>query len=419
MLFQTGSPTTSLTIDDLREAMGEVFEQLGHRKRVLILPPDATRLFSRAGDITAICYETLGEAVTDIMPALGTHSPMSSSQIEMMFPGVPEALFRPHRWRDDVVTLGEIPADFVRQATGGVYNKAWPAQVNRLLVEGDHDLILSIGQVVPHEVIGMANYNKNVFVGTGGQDGISESHYLSAVVGIDQTLGVADTALRKVLNEAQERFCKDMPLIYVLTVVQQEKDGTKHTRGLFIGDDHDTFFAAAALAREVNITHLPKAPTHVVAYLDPEEFKSTWLGNKAIYRTRKAIATGGKLTILGPAVCEFGEDERIDQMIRKYGYRPRAEIMQLVADHPDLAADPSAAAHLIHGSPENRFDVVYAAGELSDDEIRSVGFIPGDLDALMKRYDVAKLTDGFHTDVDGSEFYFVQNPALGLWEAPI
>lgn len=386
---------------------------------VLLLPPDQTRLFSRAGELTVLCHDLLGDKIRDIMPALGTHSAMTPAQLDHMFPGVPHDLFRVHRWRDDVVELGQVPAEFVTEVTGGIYTKPWPAQVNRLLRDGKHDLIFSLGQVVPHEVIGMANYNKNVFVGTGGVSGINESHYLSAMVGIDQTLGIANTPLRQILNYASDHFCQDLPILYALTVIEQLKDGTKHTRGLFIGDDHDTFFEAAELARQVNITHLPKPPQHVVAYLDPSEFKSTWLGNKAIYRTRKAIATGGKLTVLGPAVEEFGEDPRIDQLIRKYGYRTKAEVMQFFADNEDLAGDPSAAAHLVHGSPENRFEVIYAAGHLTDEEIRGVGFTPGNLKELLERYDVTKLEEGFHTDIDGSEFYFVQNPALGLWEAPL
>lgn len=419
LYYANGSETTSLTSDDFRAALTQVFAQIGQREKVLVLPPDATRFFSRAGELTCLTHELLGDKVTDIMPALGTHSPMKPDQLDHMFPGVPHDLFRPHFWRDDVVTLGEVPAEFVSEVTGGVYTDAWPAQVNKMLRDGGHDLIFSIGQVVPHEVIGMANYNKNVFVGTGGVKGINESHYLSAIYGIEATLGRADTPLRQILNYAQDHFCGEMPLLYALTVVQQMKDGTMHTRGLYIGDDHETFFKAAELARKVNITHLERAPKHVVAYLDPSEFKSTWLGNKSIYRTRLAIQTGGRLTVLGPAVEEFGEDPQIDALIRKYGYRTKEEILQLVADNEDLAANPSAAAHLVHGSPENRFEVVYAAGKLSAEEISGVGYTPGDLNQLMQRYDVASLDDGWHTDVDGSEFYFIQNPALGLWEAPL
>ena len=417
--YANGSATTSLTSDDIREALQSTFAAIGHPSKALILPPDHTRLFSRAGEITAMCHEMWGEKIADIMPALGTHSPMKPDQLEHMFPGVPLNLFRPHRWRDDVVTPGTVPSSYVKDVTGGVYDQPWQAQVNKMLRDGGHDLIFSIGQVVPHEVIGMANYNKNVFVGTGGAEGINESHYLSAVYGIEQTLGRANTPLRQILNYAQDEFCKDMPLLYALTVIQQMPDGQLHTRGLYIGDDHDTFFAAAELAKEVNITHLDRAPKHVVAYLDPAEFKSTWLGNKSIYRTRLAIATGGRLTVLGPAVEEFGEDPQIDKLIRKYGYRTKSEIIQLVADNEDLAANPSAAAHLVHGSHENRFEVIYAAGKLSADEIASVNYTPGDINELINRYDVSKLTDGWHQDVDGTEFYFIQNPALGLWQAPI
>ncbi|MFK8113847.1 MAG: D-mannonate epimerase [Rubripirellula sp.] len=417
--YANGSESTSLTNDDFREALKETFAAIGMPKKTLLLPPDATRLFSRAGELTVLCRELLGDSVTDIMPALGTHSPMKPDQLEHMFPGVPHELFRPHRWRNDVVTLGEVPASYVAEATGGVYNKPWKAQVNKLLRDGGHDLIFSLGQVVPHEVIGMANYNKNVFVGTGGAEGINESHFLSAVYGIEETLGRADTPLRRILNHAQDEFCQNMPLLYALTVVQQMPDGTMHTRGLYIGDDHDTFFEAAELARKVNINHLDRAPKHVVAYLDPSEFKSTWLGNKSIYRTRLAIENGGKLTVLGPAVEEFGEDKEIDRLIRKYGYRTKAEILQLVEENEDLAANPSAAAHLVHGSHENRFEVVYAAGKLSAKESASVNYTPGDINQLMQQYDIHTLKDGWHTDQDGSEFYYIQNPALGLWQAPI
>ncbi|MEM9825932.1 MAG: D-mannonate epimerase [Planctomycetota bacterium] len=414
-----GSPQTSLQSDDIRSALTQVFDAIGDRRRILVLPPDGTRRDSRAGEITSLTYELLGDKITDVMPALGTHYPMHGDEIASMFPGVPQDLFRDHDWRNDVVTLGTVPESFVSDVTDGLYARPWQAQVNSLLRDGSHDLIFSIGQVVPHEVIGMANYNKNVFVGTGGVEGINESHYLSAVYGIEQTLGVADTPLRRILNYAQDQFCKNLPLLYALTVIQQTADGSLHTRGLFIGDDHDTFFQAAQLARAVNINFLDHAPQHVVAYLDPHEFKSTWLGNKSIYRTRKAIADGGRLTVIGPAVGEFGEDPQIDALIRKYGYRSRTETMRLVAENDDLANNLSAAAHLIHGCPEGRFEVVYGAGKLSEAEIRGVGYTPGDCDALAARYPVDQLDDGWHRDVDGSEFYFIRNPALGLWEADL
>ncbi len=416
--FSRGGANLSLTADDFREALASVFAKIGPRKRVLLLPPDMSRYPSRAGELTVMSRELLGDAVTDIMPALGTHYAMTAEQLDFMFPGIPHDLFRVHRWRDDVVTIGEVPSDFVKEVTEGIWDRDWPAQVNKLLREGNHDLIFSIGQVVPHEVIGMANYNKNVFVGTGGVRGINESHFLSAAYGMERVMGRANTPLRLILNYAQDHFCEGMPLLYALTVVEQVAGGKLETRGLFIGDDHKTFEMAAELAYEVNFIHLDRAPQHVVAYLDPSEFKSTWLGNKAIYRSRMAIATGGKLTILAPAVCEFGEDRRIDELIRKYGYRTSQEVIELVNEHEDLAANLSAAAHLIHGSPERRFEVVYGAGRLTQAEVESVGYSYASIDELTARYDINRLHDGWNTDVDGSEFFFIRNPALGLWEAP-
>lgn len=414
--FALGSPDADLSPEDLTSALESLLRAQGKTpERILVLPPDFTRLPSRAGEITSLLYQMIPDSIVDIMPALGTHKPMADGQIATMFPGVPRHLFRDHLWREDVVTLGEVPAEFVSEATEGIYNKPWPAQVNKLLIEGKHDLIVSIGQVVPHEVIGMANYNKNIFVGTGGSLGINESHFLSAAYGMERTMGRADTPLRKILNYAQDHFCQNMPLVYVLTVIESLADGTLKTRGIFVGDSHETFYEAAKLAHQVNVTKIPEAPEHVVAYLDPIEFHSTWLGNKAIYRTRMAIKTGGKLTIIAPAVETFGEDSQIDSLIRKYGYRTSKEVLELIAHNDDLAANPSAAAHLIHGSPENRFTVYYGAGKMTKEEIEQVGYRWADCGTLLDTYDIQTLTDGWHTDATGQPFYFIRNPSLGLW----
>ena len=258
------------------------------------------------------------------MPALGTHAPMADWQIERMFPGLPRGLIREHDWRNGVVTIGEVPADFVCRATEGLWTRPWPAQLNRLIWEGGHDLVLSIGQVVPHEVMGMANYNKNVFVGCGGAQGINESHFIGAAYGMERMMGRADTPLRRILNYAQDHFCAKLPLVYVLTVIGPRDDGSLAVRGLYIGSDVECFHAASELSVKVNFTVLDEAPRKMVVYLDPEEFHSTWLGNKAVYRTRMAIADGGELIVLAPGVKTFGEDRQIDALIRKYGYTRHA-----------------------------------------------------------------------------------------------
>jgi nickel-dependent lactate racemase len=283
-----------------------------------------------------------------------------------------------------------------------------------LLLEGNFDLILSVGQVVPHEVIGMANYNKNILIGTSGREGINRSHYLGAVYGMERIMGRADTLVRRVLNYASERFLKDLPIVYAHTVVGRAADGGLATRGLFIGDDIRCFTLPAELSLEVNFEMLAQPLHKAVVYLDTHEFHSTWLGNKAVYRTRMALADGAELIILAPAVKEFGEDRTIDALIRKYGYHGTPATLDAVAKNPDLAADLSAAAHLIHGSSEGRFTITWCPGQLTREEVERVGFAYGDLGRMLHRYDPDKLADGFNT-VDGEEIFYISNPGLGLW----
>jgi len=415
MLYHAqGAPTTDIRPDELQEIVFSALEKLGPREKVLAVPPDFTRTNSQAGPITCLVYDYYQEKLTDVMPALGTHKPMPDWQLDRMFPTLPKALIRPHKWREDVVTIGEVPADYVKDVTEGIWDKPWPAQLNKLLWKGGHDLILSIGQVVPHEVIGMANYNKNIFVGTGGVAGINESHYIGAVYGMERMMGRADNPLRRILNKAEELFCRDLPVVYIQTVIAAREDGSQAIRGVYIGDDPECFFLAAELCVQVNVELLDEEPRKVVAYLDPEEFQSTWLGNKSVYRSRMAIATGGELVVLAPAVEEFGEDAEIDKLIRKYGYRTTPEVMQFVEENEDLRNNLSAAAHLIHGSSEGRFTITYAPGKLTREEIEGVGYQYADYEETATRYDPARLQDGWN-DVAGERIYFIRNPALGLW----
>ncbi len=413
LYYARGSETDSLSSDDLKQGLIEALDKLGARDKVLALPPDITRFYSRAGELTRYAWQYYGDTMTDILPALGTHFAMTSEEITRMFGDIPQGLFRTHDWRNSLVTLGRVPGEFVSQVSEGKLDYDWPAQVNQLLVEGGFDLILSMGQVVPHEVVGMANYNKNIFVGTGGVEGINKSHFLGAVYGMERMMGRADTPVRRVLNYASDNFAQELPIVYVQTVVASTDDGPV-MRGMYIGDDVECFEKAAALSLKVNFKMLDEPLKKVVVYLEPEEFKSTWLGNKSVYRTRMAMADGGELIVLAPGLKEFGEDPQIDKLIRKYGYVGTDKVLQLVKDNDDLGNNLSAAAHLIHGSSEGRFSITYCPGHITQEEIESVNFQYADLDSMMKKYDPHQLKDGFNT-VNGEEIFYISNPGMGLW----
>ncbi len=415
LLFAKGSPETEMSAAEIKAGLFEALKKLGERKKVLAVPPDFTRFHSKAGELTEMAWEFYGDKLTDVLPALGTHTAMKDEQIATMFGKTPLELFRVHNWRDDIVTLGEVPGEFMLEVSEGKLDYPWPAQVNKLLRDGGFDLILSVGQVVPHEVVGMANGSKNIFVGTGGVMGIHRSHFLGAVYGMERMMGRADTPVRRVLDYASEHFAGQMPpIVYVQTVVNKNAAGDLVMRGMYIGEGTEPFERAAELSLKCNFLMMDREIKKAVVFLDPHEFHSTWLGNKSVYRTRMALADDAELIVLAPGVHEFGEDKKIDELIRRYGYCGTPATLQAVKDDSELAGNLSAAAHLIHGSSEGRFRIRYCPGHLTQEEIESVHFEYGDLAEYTAKYDPEKLTDGWNT-VDGDEIFYISNPGLGLW----
>jgi len=418
-LVAHGSPQTVIHPGEKRELLEAALRRLGRPlRRVLLLPPDLTRLSSNAGEICQILVSLFGaDTQVDIMPALGTHAPMTEDEIRRMFgPDLPLSQFRVHDWRHDLRHVGDIPGEKLREWSEGRVDYAVRIELNQILFAG-YDLILSIGQIVPHEVAGMANFTKNVLVGAGGADTINKSHFLGAVYGMERIMGRVDTPVRRLFTYGVEHFLGSLPILYVLTVMAKNPgSGKVEMRGLYVGDDMATFAAGARLSQQVNLELLATPLRKVVVYLDPVEFKSTWLGNKAIYRTRMAIADGGELIVLAPGLREFGEDAEIDRLITRYGYRGTPATLAAVRANEELRQNLSAAAHLIHGSTEGRFTVTYCPGpKMSVKALRTAGFAAASLETMLRRYDPARLRDGLNTLSDGEEVFFVSNPALGLW----
>ena len=404
-----------LSQEEVAQAVqGAVGAYAGTGSRVLLIVPDYTRYHSNAGLIANTIYHTLTGCQVELLQALGTHFPMTRAECAHMYGDIPFEKFIPHDWRSDVVKLGEVPAEFVAEVSEGLMTHAIDVEVNRRLVEGNYDLILSIGQVVPHEVVGMANQSKNIFVGVGGASMINSSHSLGAFYGMERMMGRDKTPVRKVFDYALEHYLSHLPLYFMLTVCTAP-GGVIHTHGLFIGAERSYFEKAVALAQKTNLTLVDAPMEKVVVYLNAEEFKSTWLGNKSVYRTRMAIADGGELIVLAPGVETFGEDPEIDRLIRKYGYCGREKVIELCKTQEDLKANMSAAAHMIHGSSDGRFSITYCTEKVSREEVEGVCFRYLPYAEAAKRYDPHTLTDGWHTLPDGERFFYISNPALGLW----
>ncbi|MFW6006928.1 MAG: lactate racemase domain-containing protein [Halanaerobiales bacterium] len=386
-------------------------------EKILLIPPDFTRRYSFAGIIVRKLYKLLPETITvDIMPALGTHVPVTAEERKKFFgEEIPAERFIVHNWREDVEKIGEISSEYVEDISQGLVSFPIGVYVNKKIVSGEYDLIISIGQVVPHEVVGMANYNKNIFVGCGGPEIINKSHYLGAAYGLENLIGKDHSPVRKIFDYAAREFLEEIPLHYIMTVTSKIEN-EQQLHGLFMGKSRNIFEEAVSLSQEKNITYLKKAPSKMVVYLSPEEFKSTWLGNKAIYRTRKALQQGGDLIIIAPGIKRFGEDKAIDKIIRKYGYCGRKQILKYVEEDKEelLKNNLSAAAHLIHGSSDGKFNIHYATGGLNKEEIENAGYSYLPLEETIKKYNPEELEEGWN-EIDGEKFYYISNPALGLW----
>jgi nickel-dependent lactate racemase len=401
----------------LNELSNEIVE--ADVKSLLLIPPDYTRKSSSLGRITEKLYFKLIDKIKsiDILPASGTHDPMGEQSIKSMFGKIPYEDFLEHNWRHDTINVGEIPGEKMKEFSQNQLTDAVPLEINKNIFSEKYDLIISLGQVIPHEVVGMANYTKNIVVGCGGSQIINKSHFLGALAGMENIMGKDHSPVRELYDYCQKKFLDQLPVLYLMSVnssISDKKTGLTKIKGIFTGSDRDSFEKAVAASQKENIIKIRKQPKKIVVFLKEDKFKSTWIGAKAIYRTRMAVADGGELIIIAPGIHKFGEDREIDQLIRKYGYVGTERVLNYLKENSDLENNLSAAAHLIHGSSEGRFKISLAAPKLSRAEIETVNFNYLDYDQIIKKYNLEQLKNGFN-QINGEEIFYIDNPATGLW----
>ena len=384
-------------------------------KKILLLPPDITRAYSGCGWITEILYNYFDKkSEVFVIPALGQHTSHTEEQNKKVFNTIPETRILKHDSVKDVEKIGEIPADYVKKVTFGAADWKIPIEINKILLTNEWDIIINIGHVVPHEVLGFASHNKNYLIGLGGDSTISSTHIASACCGIENILGAIISPIRHCLNKAENDFFNGLPFAYIQLVMALNEEGKLIHTGFYCGKDFDTYLLAAKQSMEENIITVPPLKK-IVAIMDKDEFESTWVSNKAIYRTRKALADNGELIIVAPGLKRFGENQKADKMIREYGYIGTDKIIKHWKKDKSLQEMAHIAAHLIHGSSDQRFKIYYAPGYLTKEEIESVNYSYLDLSETLKKYPIEKMKYGFNIMDDGEEIYFINSPASGLW----
>ena len=371
---------------------------------------------SGAGRLTELLYNIFAkEAEVHVIPTLGQHVPHTPEENRRMFGSIPEERIHAHDWIGGSDRIGEVPADFVKEKSRGAADWPIPVVLNDMLMQQRWDIILHVGHVVPHEVLGFANHNKNYFIGLGGKETICAAHIAAACCGIENNLGTLVTPVRACFNKAEEDYLGHLPDVYVQIVMARNAQGQLVQTGLYVGDDLETYLQAARQSREQNINVLDEPLKKVVCVMQGDEFFSTWVANKAVYRTRMALADDGELVIIAPGLKRFGEQPEVEQIIRKYGYCGTPKVMEAYRRDPLLQDFAHATAHLIHGSSEGRFRITYAPGHLSKADIESVHFGYADLAETLKIYPPEKLKEGFNDLPGGERIFFIPTPSAGLW----
>jgi nickel-dependent lactate racemase len=413
--------STSISWDRLHDLMRQTVAEARKRicekpKRVLLLPPDITRMHSGSGRLTEMLYQMFAdEADVHVIPTLGQHVPHTPAENRQMFGEIPNERIHAHDWRNGCVQVGEIPARYVDEISEGAADWAIPITLNRMLMEEKWDLIINIGHVVPHEVLGFANHNKNYFIGLAGKDLICTSHMAAACCGIENNLGNLVTPVRACFNRAEDEYLGHLPDLYVQVVMARDAAGDLVHTGCYVGDDLETYLEAAKQSRRENINVFDEPLKKVVCVMQGDEFFSTWVANKAVYRTRMAMADDGELVIIAPGLKRFGEQPEVDDFIRKYGYVGTPKVMDQYRTNADMQDLAQATAHLIHGSSEGRFNITYAPGHLTKAEVEQVNFRYADIKETIARYQPEKCREGWNTTADGEKFFFIPTPSAGLW----
>ncbi len=345
MVVGEGVQGRGLGLAEVKEIMDQgTPPELYRGKRVLVLTPDATRTCPLPMMVRAV-KEVVGRecARLDFMVALGTHPPMGRDSILALYnirdaPGLWEGCdFMDHRWdRPDTFTrLGSIGPNEVEAISGGLLREEVPIEVNRAALE--HDLILILGPVFPHEVVGFSGGAKYLFPGISGGEFLHFFHWLGAVITCKRIIGVKDTPVRRMIHRAMREI--PVPMHCLAMVVGL--DGS--LCGFFAGDLEGAWSRAVDLSSMVHVVNKDR-PYRVVLGQSPAMYEEIWTAGKVMYKLEQVVAPGGTLIIYAPHVREVSRSW--GHHIERIGYHTRDYFLTRMERFGDVPR--GVLAHLTH-----------------------------------------------------------------------
>ncbi|KJS03079.1 MAG: hypothetical protein VR65_02210 [Desulfobulbaceae bacterium BRH_c16a] len=321
-----GTPDRPLSEAEIRKIVEDSTPaSLFAGKKVLVLTPDTTRTCPLPLMIRCL-GELLGKSAAhlDFMVALGTHTPLPEERILALY-GISAtdrqerwagSQFLNHRWDlpNTLARIGWIEADEIEELSGGKLSERVPVDINRAIFE--YDLIVILGPVFPHEVVGYSGGAKYLFPGISGGEFLHAFHWLGAVVTCPGTIGIKHTPVREVINRAM-RFI-DIPVHCLAMVVKSATE----LYGLFGGDYKKAWSLAADLSERVHVV-VKEKPYHTVFGVCPPMYDEIWTGGKVMYKLEQVVADSGRLIIYAPHITEVSRTwgaymEKIGYHVRDY-----------------------------------------------------------------------------------------------------
>jgi nickel-dependent lactate racemase len=322
MVKGTGSPDHVLHEEEVRRLLEEgTPANLFHGKRVLVLTPDATRTCPLPMMVRSV-QEVIGKrsARLDFMVALGTHTPLARKHIldlygidgcEKMFSG---SDFFNHEWGrpESFAQIGTFSQKEVEALSEGRLSEEVPIVINGKILE--YDLILIVGPVFPHEVVGYSGGAKYLFPGISGGDFLHFFHWLGAVITCKKIIGIKDTPVRRAIDKAMNK----VP-VHVHCLAMVVNPGAQLC-GLYVGEVREAWSKAADLSSRVHVV-TKKKPFKVVLGRAPVMYDEIWTAGKVMYKLEQVVADQGTLIIYGPHIQEISRTWGKD--IEKIGYHTR------------------------------------------------------------------------------------------------
>ncbi len=358
-----GDPDHTLTSDDVRRLLMEGLPPADWaNQRVLVIVPDNTRsgpigpVFAQLHELMTSGAQAGGQTVAqiDVLIALGTHMALSREQmahrldvpvdeLETRYPGV--RIFN-HEWEKEetFVSLGEISADEIEELSNGLLRETVDVRINKLVLE--YDLVLILGPVFPHEVVGFSGGNKYFFPGVSGPEVINFTHWLGAVMTSYEIIGSGYTPVRAVIDRAASLI--PTPSRCVALVVTGDD-----LAGLYVGTPKEAWEAASQLSAQVHVRYL-EHPVKRVLSIMPPLYDDIWTAAKGMYKLEPVVAEGGEVVIYAPHIDEISYTH--GRVLDEIGYHVRDYFLKQWDRFKDYPA--GVLAHSTHLRGIGEYDVI-------------------------------------------------------------